>query len=268
MAVKHEAILGRSDVYRVDPDQIEIVEGWNPRKSFGDELDIELKNSVVENNVLVPIRVRKVDDKFKLIDGERRLRAVRLAKEEGHEIESVPCVIERKNINDAEALVVSLLTNEGKRLAPSEEAEAYSRLLKWGLSAEKVAQKVGKSAATVYNRLKLVDGSEQVKSAVDNKEVTIQEAQQIISASEGNIEKQGEALQEAKGAEKPKKTKKAKKSVDVQEVQDLLNENINEFYSTEDPHQKQFCAGIVRALSIVLEQEDPLENNESNKIAA
>jgi len=260
MAIKHEGVVGRTDIYKINPEHIKVVEGWNPRSSFGDELDQELKESIVENGVLVPLRVKRTqDNEFELVDGERRLRAVRLAVEEGAEIAFVPCIVERKAISQTEALFVSLLTNEGKRLAPSEEGEAYQRLVNWGISAEKIAKRVGKSIGTIYNRLKLVDGSEELKNAVDNKDVSIQDAKKIVENSDGDIQKQEEHLEEAKRQKQERKSqpKRSKKSIDVEDMQDIISEKMEEYKSSKDETTKQYYMGYVQALALVLDVDDP-----------
>lgn len=268
MAIKHEGISGRSDVYRVNPNYIEVVEGWNPRLNFGDEKDEELKNSIIENGILIPLRIKKNgSEKFELIDGERRLRAVRKAIEEGNEIESVPCIFERKSINQIDSLVVSLLSNEGKPLAPAEEGEAFQRLKNWGLSVEKIAKKVGKSYNVVKNRLMLVDGSPELKEAVNNKEVAQVRAQEIIEESNGDIEEQNRKLNEVKNNNEGDKRRsgakrgprKEKKSVDVQEIRDLMNEAVNDYNESDDESFKQFCGGMIRVYANILEEEDPIE---------
>ncbi|MFW6272312.1 MAG: ParB/RepB/Spo0J family partition protein, partial [bacterium] len=251
--------------------------GWNPRVSFGDEKDEELKNSIIENGILIPLRVKKNgSEKFELIDGERRLRAVRKAIEEGNEIESVPCIFEKKNLNQIDGMITALLANEGKPLAPSEEAEAYQRLRNWGLSVEKIAKKVGKSVPAIYNKLKLVDASPEVKEAVNNKNITQTKAHEIIQSSNGNIEEQNSKLnevvvngegdgrknpkQENNGNDGEKKSKKkARKSVDIQEIRDLMNEAVNDYKDSTDEEFKQFCGGMIRVYANILEEEDPIE---------
>jgi len=269
MAIKHEGVVGRTDIYKIDPEHIKVVDGWNPRSSFGDDLDQELKDSIVENGVLVPLRVKRTqDNQFELVDGERRLRAVRLAVEEGAEIAFVPCIVERKAISQTEALFVSLLTNEGKRLAPSEEGEAYQRLINWGISAEKIAKRVGKSIGTIYNRLKLVDGSEELKEAVDNKEVSIQDAKKIVENSDGDIQKQEEHLEEAKKqkAERKSQPRRSKKSVDVEDMQDIITEKVEEYKKSDDEAEKQYCVGYVQALALVLGIDDPFDEEEEESV--
>jgi len=264
MAVRHEGIKGRTDVYRVDPRHITVVEGWNPRTSFGDEKDDELKNSIVENGVLVPLRIKRTaDDKLELIDGERRYRATIRAIEEGHDIQSVPCLFERKTINQVDALISALLSNEGKPLKASEESEAYNRLVKWGYKAEKISKSMGKSIAHVYNRLKLSDASEDVKRSVDEGEITHGQALKIVKESNGDVEKQVELAQGAKVEKRAKQARKGKKrdkvQIDVEDIRNLMNEAVSDYEHTDNEGFRNFCGGLIRAYANMLDIKDPIE---------
>ena len=88
-----EGFQKRKEFFTVDPKVIVVKNGWNPRTDFSGEE--ELRDSIIQNGVLIPLRVKKVDNVLELIDGERRLRATHLAIKEGHNIESVPVILER-----------------------------------------------------------------------------------------------------------------------------------------------------------------------------
>ena len=187
-----EGVKNRNDFFQVDPRQIVVNPGWNPRLNFAEE---ELKDSIIENGVLVPLRVkRNPDDTIVLIDGERRLRATLRAIEEGHEINTVPCIFERPQISESEAMFVTLVTNQGKPLDPTEEAEAFQRLVNWGQTTGDIARRIGKSLEFVRQRLALVDASPQVKAAVQQGRTAVKDAVKIVKQSGGNIEAQNQAL--------------------------------------------------------------------------
>src|SRR5258706_12170843 len=85
------ALLGRSDLFKVDPKQIVVRDGWNPRTQF----DIsDLKDSIREHGVLVPLRVRINGDTVELVDGERRAPATLALIEAGYAVLSVPAILE------------------------------------------------------------------------------------------------------------------------------------------------------------------------------
>jgi ParB/RepB/Spo0J family partition protein len=203
MAIEGKGILGRGNIYRVDPREIRVIGGWNPRTDFtGEE---ELMNSIAQNGVIEPLMVRKAEDGIVLVDGERRLRATLRAIKAGHNIVSVPALFLEKNINDIEALFFTLIANDGKRLEPVEEAEAFRRFKAWGLSAEEIANRIGRKDVYVKRRLELVNAAPEVKQALKEKKVGVNEARKIVAKGKGSVEKQGQELAKAKQekAEKP-----------------------------------------------------------------
>jgi ParB family chromosome partitioning protein len=191
-----DAVKTRRDVFQVDPQEIIVRDGWNPRTDFtGEE---ELRDSIIQNGVITPLRVRrKSENQIILVDGERRLRATLRAIKEGHDIVTVPCLQERPNISDVEALLNAIVANQGKPLDPVEEAEAYRRLHAWGLSPAEIGKRIGKSDQVVRQRLALVDASFEVKSAVKNDEISIKTATNIVRESGGDLQQQSEQLKSA-----------------------------------------------------------------------
>jgi ParB/RepB/Spo0J family partition protein len=122
----------------------------NPRKSFGDLA--ELIANVKEHGVLEPLLVRPGDDGLVIVAGARRYRAAKAAK-----LGEVPVRIQ--DLTAEEALEIQLIENvQREDLHPMEEAEAYGRLRdEFGYPVEKVAERVSKTASTVYARMKLLD---------------------------------------------------------------------------------------------------------------
>lgn len=203
MTKKYEQVVGRRDMYFMDPKQLIVQDGWNPRKDFSpalDEDDQALVESIRENGVLMPITVRNIDDKMFLVDGWRRFCAVTYLNENGAEIKSIPAMLARRNISDVEAMLTALNSNTGKPLRPTEEADAFNRLVGWGLSQSDIARKIGKSPTHVKRRIELVDAAPEVKTAVDKKEINLNDAIEIVQTSKGNIEKQRDGLEVAKQA--------------------------------------------------------------------
>jgi ParB family transcriptional regulator, chromosome partitioning protein len=186
----HEAVVGRSDYYRVDPKQVVVIDGWNPRNGFDAVKLEELKESIKENGVLVPIRVKiNNDGQMVLVDGERRLRATLTAIEEGAEILSIPAIVERKSMNEIDALILAMTANTGEPLTVVEEATAIKRLNNYGMKPDEIAKKLGKSIPTVYSRMKLLDASPEVLDSLENREITAGDVKKIVDESD-TIEEQ------------------------------------------------------------------------------
>lgn len=124
---------------------------WQPRREFAPEPLRELIDSVAEHGVLQPLLVRRVNSLFELIAGERRYRAAEAAG-----LPAVPAIV--LDVPDQEALELALIENlQRQDLNIIEEAEGYFALAeKFGLTQEKVAERVGKPRATVANCLRLL----------------------------------------------------------------------------------------------------------------
>lgn len=207
MPFKHDAIVGpRNEFYPVDPNQIVIQKDWNVREIFDLE---DLISSIVENGVRNPIHVKKLKNSSDLIliDGERRLRAVLEANKRGADIKSIPTIIHKKPLNEADELLIQFVANDGKRFTPVEEAKLFQRFINWGWTQTEVAKKVGRSQAHVSERLKLIDLSPAGQQALIAKDITVQQAKQI--AKDPSMEGQQKAVASAKARNNTKnQTKK------------------------------------------------------------
>jgi ParB family chromosome partitioning protein len=119
-----------------------------PRQIFNDKSLAELSESIKQKGVLQPVIVRiNGDNKFRLVAGERRYRAAKLAG-----LKNIPGII--TSDNPAE---ISLIENiQREDLKPVEEAEAYNRMIKeYGYTQEKLAKVIGKARTTVTESLTL-----------------------------------------------------------------------------------------------------------------
>ncbi|MFH0941372.1 MAG: ParB/RepB/Spo0J family partition protein [Candidatus Omnitrophota bacterium] len=132
-----------------------------PRVDFDETQLAELVASIKEKGVLAPILVRRANDKFEVIAGERRFRAAQQLK-----LNRVPVVI--RDVSDQEALVLSIVENiQRQELNPMEEAHAFQRLTKeFSLTQEDIAKSVSKDRSTVANILRLLNLPLEVQKAI------------------------------------------------------------------------------------------------------
>lgn len=123
-----------------------------PRKNFDKEKIEQLSESIKEHGIVQPIVLKKEDDTYIIIAGERRWRAAKAAG-----IKEVPAVI--MDLTDKEVLEISLIENiQREDLNPIEEAFAYKRLLdEFSLTQEELSKRVGKSRTAVTNCLRLLN---------------------------------------------------------------------------------------------------------------
>lgn len=152
-----------------------------PRTNFEPEKLRELSDSIREHGIIQPLVVsRDEDGGYRLIAGERRLQAARLAG-----LETVPVVI--REAADHELLELALIENiQRADLNPVEEAMAYRRLVEeYGLTQEEVARRVGKNRATVANALRLLQLESEIRRSLVAGEITEGHARALLGLPEG-----------------------------------------------------------------------------------
>lgn len=253
MAIIHEAVKGRSNIYKIDPREIVVKENWNERTDFGD-LE-ELARSIAQNGIYDPLQVLKNKENiFEIVDGERRLRATMIAIENGADIKAIPCIVVDKKKNELERLLIQFITNEGKRFTPVEEAGVFKRFVGWGLEIEEIAKLTGKSLTHIYERLILYSASPEVKKALQNREITLAEAREIAKTSDGTIADQSEKLADKKvNGEKRKRSE-----FNFDKVNVVINREFKKLKKqlAEDPNAKKVAISKLKDLITTLEKED------------
>jgi len=138
-----------------------------PRKEFDKSSLKELAESIKVHGVIQPILVRKKEDKYEIIAGERRFRASRLVG-----LKEIPAIIMDADKEDAAKL--ALIENiQREDLNPIEEAMAYKHLLEeFRLTQEEVAKTIGKSRSYIANCLRLLNLEEKVIEYLYNGDLT------------------------------------------------------------------------------------------------
>lgn len=202
-----------------------------PRKSFDEEKLASLSESIKQNGIIQPIVVVKEKEFYKIVAGERRWRAAKIAG-----IKKVP-IIEKK-LNDIEVMELSLIENlQREDLNPIEEAEAYRRLMEeFNLTQEAISAKVGKSRPVISNSLRLLNLHEKVKQylidgtisvghgrlllEINDKEMQFEAAKKIID--DGLNVRQTEKLIKNILEKKENKKKPVQKDIYIKEMEDRL----------------------------------------------
>lgn len=154
-----------------------------PRREFKEEELEDLARSIGENGLLQPLVVRPDPDapgeRFQLVAGERRLRAVtRLGWSE------VPAVV--RDVDDRTLLVLALVENlQREALGPLEEAEGFQALAEdFGLTQEEIASAVGKNRSTVANTLRLLRLPRSVRRLLEEGELTMGHARALLAVED------------------------------------------------------------------------------------
>jgi len=132
-----------------------------PRRAFKEEALETLSESIKVHGIVQPIIVTKEGERYKIVAGERRWRAAKMAN-----LKTIPAII--KEYAEKEILEVALIENiQRQDLNPIEEAEAFQRLIQeYKLKQEEVASTVGRSRSAVANSLRLLNLDSRVKEMV------------------------------------------------------------------------------------------------------
>lgn len=140
---------------------------YQPRVRIDDGELAELAASIAEHGVLQPILVSETLEGYQLIAGERRVRAARLAG-----LDRIPAIV--RQLADRDRLEVAIVENVQRAdLDPLEEAHAYRQLSEeFGLTQERIAERVGKARVTVANTMRLLDLHPDVQAAIAERSIT------------------------------------------------------------------------------------------------
>lgn len=150
-----------------------------PRKIFNDEALNELATSIEENGVIQPIIVQRKGDGYRIVAGERRWRAARIAG-----LSVIPAIV--RDLTDKETMEQALIENiQREDLNPIEEAAAMQNLLKaHKLTQEQLARKLGKPRATIANTLRILNLDESLQEFVSRGDLSEGHAKVILGLKE------------------------------------------------------------------------------------
>lgn len=207
---------------RIPIDQIE-VNPKQPRIDFDEQALKELSESIALHDIIQPITVAKMaNGKFRLISGERRFRASKMAG-----LKDIPAYI--RTADDQEMLELALLENlQRENLNAMEIALSYKRLMdECTLTQEQVAERMKKERSTVANYLRLLKLPPDIQKAVRDGLLSMGHARAIIGLE--NVEEQLYVYREA-----------TQKGLSVRQVEALVKNMVQE----RKPAEKVAAAAI------------------------
>ena len=148
---------------------------FQPRLAFDEGALNELAKSIKEHGIIQPLVLRRIGNKYEIIAGERRYKAAYIAG-----LHKVPAVT--IDLNDNESAEVAIVENiQRKDLSPIEEAKSYKKLLERGyLTQEQLATRMGKTQATISNKLRLLNLSPKVQDALLNNKISERHARSLL----------------------------------------------------------------------------------------
>ncbi|MDQ0209133.1 nucleoid occlusion protein [Alkalicoccobacillus murimartini] len=173
-------IKGNEEVQQISLEEI-VPNRFQPRTVFDEEKIEELAQTIRTHGVIQPIVVRLRDDKYEIIAGERRWRAVTHLG-----WDKIPALV--KEFNDSQTASIALIENlQREGLTSIEEAVAYAKLIEiHGLTQESLAQRLGRGQSTIANKLRLLHLPEPVQQAILDRKISERHARALLSLKDAD----------------------------------------------------------------------------------
>ncbi len=180
--IKESVVEAVTSVLRIPVDQID-ANPKQPRRNFDEQSLEELSNSIKLHDIIQPVTVTKTGNRYRLISGERRWRAAKMAG-----LKDLPAYI--RQANDQQLLELALLENlQREDLNAMEIALSYKRMMdELDHTQEQVAERMGKDRSTVTNFIRLLKLPPDIQVAVRNGEISMGHARALINVD--TIDKQ------------------------------------------------------------------------------
>ncbi len=175
---KESDFLKKKDLIEIEVEKIK-PNPYQPRESFDEKRLSGLAESIKEKGMIQPVVVRKKQDGFEIVAGERRLRA---AKSIG--LKLIPAII-MEGLSKQSMLELTLVENvQREDLNPIEEAKGYKRLLEeCGLTQKELSKRVGKDRSSIANTLRLLNLPEEVQNLILSDIISEGHARAILALS-------------------------------------------------------------------------------------
>ncbi len=178
--IPESAETDKDSVIEIRITDIEANEG-QPRKTFDDNALADLSESIKEHGVVQPIIVRKDGNNYRIVAGERRWRASRIAGKR-----TIPAIV--KECTDLEAMELALIENlQREDLNAIEEAVAYKSLIEeYNMTQEDISRKIGKSRPAIANSLRLLQLPQEIRDMIAGGKISQGHARALLGITEKN----------------------------------------------------------------------------------
>jgi len=174
--LKSSVVEAVTNMLRIPLDQIE-TNPRQPRHDFDEVALQELAQSIRLHDIIQPVTVSRLPSgKYRLISGERRFRAARIA-----ELKDIPAYV--RQADDQQLLELALLENlQREDLNAMEIALSYKRMMEeLNYTQEQVAERMGKERSTVANYIRLLKLPPDIQVAVRSNQLSMGHARALIN---------------------------------------------------------------------------------------
>ena len=169
-------------IYYINVDDI-LPNRFQPRLAFDEKELNELSSSILKYGIIQPLVLRKINDKYEIIAGERRYKAACLAG-----LKTVPAII--NNTDDNTSAEIALLENlQRKNLTVIEEAQSFKKLMDKGFTQEDIANKLGISQSSIANKIRLLNLPKEVRDALLYNQISERHARSLLSLNNADLQK-------------------------------------------------------------------------------
>lgn len=191
-----------------------------PRKNFDKDELYELSQSIKKYGIIQPLLLKRKNDKYEIIAGERRYRA---AVDAG--VAKVPAIV--KDVSDEISSRIAIIENiQRKDLNPVEEAMSYKHLLdSQGLTQKELADEIGKSRQYVGNTIRLLKLDPRVLKFLEEGKISASHGKNLLSIKDGDKQYK-EAMKIIKNSIPVNDNKKVAETGKIEKVKDVFLEDI------------------------------------------
>ncbi len=199
-----------NDIVMIDVERI-IPNPYQPRQIFDDQSLEDLATSIKQYGILQPITVRKNENQFELIMGERRFRAAQLV-----DLTSIPAIV--LEVGNQDSAVVALIENlQRVDLTFIEEAESYKKLIELhGITQSELSKKVGKSQSTISNKMRILKLENHILDTFKQSSLSERHARSLLRL--GDLKEQEKVLKNV-----------IDKNLNVKDTEKLVEKKLNQF---------------------------------------
>ncbi len=218
LETKVEILEKKGSVIKLDSSLI-VPNPYQPRTNFDSEALDDLAKSIKQYGIFNPIIVRKVDDKYQIVAGERRFRASKIAN-----LKEVPVIV--NDFSDQEMSEIALIENmQREDLSPLEISKGLNKYQKdFNLTQQELAKRMGKSRSYIANILRLIKLPKSIQKELEDKSLSVGHVRTLIGLDEDDAIKYLKKIKED--------------NLNVRETEDLIS-SIKQNKDKKDKEDKE-----------------------------